>query len=101
MITRWLNMKPINCILIFTTLLLVLCLATGSPDEATGRVSEMVDGDTLDVQFQTHDSRIIEDLIRIRLQILIVLRYAVLKPVMPERRQQAIRDRGYWIRTCS
>jgi endonuclease YncB( thermonuclease family) len=48
-------MKPISCILIITTLLLTLCLATKSPDEATGRVSKVVDGDTFDVQLQSHD----------------------------------------------
>jgi micrococcal nuclease len=32
-----------------------------------GRVSKVVDGDTFDVQLQDHDSRISEDLIRIRL----------------------------------
>jgi micrococcal nuclease len=48
-------------------MLLLISLATGSPNEATGRVSKVVDGDTFDVQLQEHDSRIFEDLIRIRL----------------------------------
>jgi micrococcal nuclease len=48
-------------------LLTLLSLATASPDEATGRVTKVVDGDTLDVQLQDHDDRITEDLIRIRL----------------------------------
>lgn len=47
--------------------LLLISLTTGSPDEATGRVSKVVDGDTFDVQIQEHDIRISEDLIRVRL----------------------------------
>ncbi len=46
-------------------LLLWFCLATGSPDEAYGRVVKVVDGDTIDVQLQ--DSLLSEDLIRVRL----------------------------------
>ena len=48
-------------------LLLLIALAASSPDEAMGRVSKVVDGDTFDVTLQDHDSRISEDLIRIRL----------------------------------
>ena len=47
--------------------LLLVSLAAGAPDEAMGRVSKVVDGDTFDVTLQEHDSRISEDLIRIRL----------------------------------
>jgi micrococcal nuclease len=47
--------------------LLLITLAGAAPDEAMGRVSKVVDGDTFDVQLQEHDSRISEDLIRIRL----------------------------------
>jgi len=47
--------------------LLLITLAGASPDEAMGRVSKVVDGDTFDVQLQEHDTRISEDLIRIRL----------------------------------
>ena len=47
--------------------LLLVSLATGAPDEAMGRVSKVVDGDTFDVTLDSHDSRISEDLIRIRL----------------------------------
>jgi len=50
---------------VFVTLL--ISLATGAPDEAMGRVSKVVDGDTFDVTLDNHDSRISEDLIRIRL----------------------------------
>ena len=51
--------------LLALALMLSICLATGSPDEAYGRVVKVVDGDTFDVQLQ--DSLISEDLIRIRL----------------------------------
>ena len=47
-------------------LLLLIALAAGAPDEAMGRVSKVVDGDTFDVTLESH-SRISEDLIRIRL----------------------------------
>lgn len=47
--------------------LLVPLLAAAAPDEATGRVTKVVDGDTIDVQLSTHDSRISEDTIRVRL----------------------------------
>jgi endonuclease YncB( thermonuclease family) len=32
--------------------MLLISLTTGSPNEATGRVSKVVDGDTFDVQLQ-------------------------------------------------
>jgi micrococcal nuclease len=48
-------------------MLLLISLAAGAPDEAMGRVSKVVDGDTFDVTLDSHDSRITEDLIRIRL----------------------------------
>ncbi len=60
------SMKLIKAI-IMLPLLLLIALAAGTPDEATGRVSKVVDGDTFDVTLQEHDSRISEDLIRIRL----------------------------------
>jgi micrococcal nuclease len=47
-------------------LMLLIALAAGAPDEAMGRVSKVVDGDTFDVTLESHDSRISEDLIRIR-----------------------------------
>ena len=49
------------------SMLLLITLAAGAPDEAMGRVSKVVDGDTFDVALDSHDSRISEDLIRIRL----------------------------------
>lgn len=49
-------------------LMLSICSAAGSPDEAYGRVVKVVDGDTVDVQLQDYDSsRISDDLVRIRL----------------------------------
>jgi micrococcal nuclease len=53
--------------LFMLSMLLLIALAAGAPDEATGRVSKVVDGDTFDVTLDNHDSRITEDLIRIRL----------------------------------
>ena len=49
------------------TMMLLISLAAGTPDEAMGRVSKVVDGDTFDVTLESRDSRISEDLIRIRL----------------------------------
>jgi micrococcal nuclease len=48
-------------------LLLLISLAAGAPDEAMGRVTKVIDGDTFDVALDSHDSRISEDVIRIRL----------------------------------
>jgi micrococcal nuclease len=48
------------------SLLFLITLAAASTEEATGRVTHVVDGDTFDVQIQDHDNRITEDLIRIR-----------------------------------
>ena len=43
-------------------------LASGAPDEAYGRVSNVVDGDTFDVTLQEYNtSQVSEDVIRIRL----------------------------------
>jgi micrococcal nuclease len=53
--------------LFMLSMLLLISLAAGAPDEAMGRVSKVVDGDTFDVTLDSHDSRISEDLIRIRL----------------------------------
>jgi len=48
--------------------LMLLFLAAGAPDEAYGRVSKVVDGDTFDVILQDYNSsQISEDVIRIRL----------------------------------
>lgn len=48
-------------------LLLLIALASGAPDEATGRVVHVTDGDTFDVQLQSHDDRISDEVIRVRL----------------------------------
>lgn len=56
-----------NPSLLLILALLLPILVAAAPDEALGRVSKVVDGDTIDVQLQSHDSRIIEDLIRVRL----------------------------------
>ena len=48
--------------------LLLPLLAAGAPDEAYGRVSNVVDGDTIDVTLQDYNSnQVSEDVIRIRL----------------------------------
>ena len=54
--------------LFLLSLLLLVALETSSPDEVTGRLSKVVDGDTFDVTIQDHDSRISEDIIRSRLE---------------------------------
>ena len=49
-------------------LLLLVSLAAGAPDEAYGRVSNVVDGDTFDVTLEDYNtSQTAEDVIRIRL----------------------------------
>ena len=53
---------------ILALVLFLSFLASGAPDEAYGRVSNVVDGDTFDVTLQEYDpNRISEDIIRIRL----------------------------------
>ena len=53
---------------ILALVLLLPLLAAGAPDEAYGRVSKVVDGDTFDVILQDYNSsQIAEDVIRIRL----------------------------------
>ena len=55
-------------ILILALALLLTFQTAGAPDEAYGRVSNVVDGDTLDVTLQEYNSsQIAEDVIRIRL----------------------------------
>ena len=48
-------------------LLFLIALVAGAPDEATGRVVHVTDGDTFDVQLQNHDNRVPEEVIRVRL----------------------------------
>ncbi len=50
------------------SILLLISLATGAPDEAYGRVTKVVDGDTFDVTLEDYNSsQVSEDVIRIRL----------------------------------
>jgi micrococcal nuclease len=57
-------MKPTKAIFMLP-LFLLIALAAGASDEAMGRVTKVIDGDTFDVQLQ--DSPLSEDLIRVRL----------------------------------
>ena len=59
-------MKPIK-VLFIVLLLLLISAASGSPDEAAGRVIHVTDGDTFDVRLYSHNDRIREDVIRVRL----------------------------------
>ena len=53
---------------ILALILLLPLLASGAPDEAYGRVSKVVDGDTFDVTLEDYNSsQVSEDVIRIRL----------------------------------
>jgi micrococcal nuclease len=52
---------------ILALVLLLPPLAAGAPDEAYGRVSKVVDGDTIDVTLEDYNSsQVAEDVIRIR-----------------------------------
>ncbi|HPL72054.1 thermonuclease family protein [Methanothrix soehngenii] len=58
--------KPIFVLPLFLLIVfLLIVLVAGTPDEAVGRVTKVIDGDTFDVQLQ--DSSLYEDLIRVRL----------------------------------
>ena len=59
-------MKPINVFFI-VPLLLLISSASAAPDEAAGRVIHVTDGDTFDVRLDSHDDRISEEVIRVRL----------------------------------
>lgn len=48
------TMRRTKAVLMLSMLLLI-SLAAGSPDEATGHVSKVVDGDTFDVTLESHD----------------------------------------------
>ncbi len=50
----------------FILLLFLTIPAIASPDEASGRVTHIVDGDTVDVSIQEHGSLVTGDLIRVR-----------------------------------
>ena len=60
-------MRPTKAFLMLTMMLLI-SLAVGAPDEVMGRVSKVVDGDTFDVTVAEGDARVVvDDVIRIRL----------------------------------
>jgi endonuclease YncB( thermonuclease family) len=48
-------------------LLLLIAAASCAPDEAAGRVIHVTDGDTFDVRLSSHDDRISDEVIRVRL----------------------------------
>ena len=58
------RLRSAICIL---SILLLIALALGAPNEVTGRVVQVTDGDTFDVKVLEHDGRISEDTIRVRL----------------------------------
>ncbi|MDD3250134.1 MAG: hypothetical protein PHF23_07210 [Smithellaceae bacterium] len=62
MITR---LKPVLILLILASLLPILAL--GAPDEASGIVTNVVDGDTFDLRIDKTDPRIIYEIERVRL----------------------------------
>ena len=59
-------MKSIKVFFI-VPLLLLISSASAAPDEAAGRVIHVTDGDTFDVRLSSHDDRISDEVIRIRL----------------------------------
>jgi micrococcal nuclease len=62
MITR---LKPVLALLVLASLLPILAL--GAPDEASGIVTNVVDGDTFDLRIDKTDPRIIYEIERVRL----------------------------------
>ena len=48
-------------------LFLLMALASGASDEVAGRVIHVTDGDTFDVRLSSHDDRISDEVIRVRL----------------------------------
>ena len=62
MITR---LKPVLALLVLASLLPILAL--GAPDEASGIVTNVVDGDTFDLRIVESDPRIIYEIERVRL----------------------------------
>lgn len=57
--------KPLLALLVLTSLLPILALA--APNEASGTVTNVVDGDTFDLQIEKTDPRIIYEIVRVRL----------------------------------
>jgi len=63
-----LKVMKLNIIGLMLSLLLIVSLSAGAPDEAYGRVIKVIDGDTFDVTLEDYNSsQVSEDVIRIRL----------------------------------
>ena len=62
MITR---LKPILALLVLASLMPIL--AASAPDEASGTVTNVVDGDTFDLRIEKTDPRILYEIERVRL----------------------------------
>jgi endonuclease YncB( thermonuclease family) len=56
-----------NKVFFIVPLLLLISSASAAPDEAAGRVIHVTDGDTFDVRLSSHDDRISDEAIRVRL----------------------------------
>lgn len=62
------KVMKLNIIGLMLSLLLIVSLSAGAPDEAYGRVIKVIDGDTFDVTLEDYNSsQVSEDVIRIRL----------------------------------
>ena len=59
------RLKPILALLVLASLLPIL--ATAAPDEASGVVTNVVDGDTFDLRIEKTDPRILYEIERVRL----------------------------------
>jgi endonuclease YncB( thermonuclease family) len=82
--------------LFLLSLLLLVALETSSPDEVTGRVSKVVDGDTFNVTIQDHDSRISEDFIRSRLEDIDCPETRGVKACAAGKMHQISQRHGFW-----
>ena len=82
--------------LFLRSLLLLVALETSSPDEVTGRVSKIVDGDTFNVTIQDHDSRISEDIIRSRLEDIDCPETRGVKACAAGKMHQISQRHGFW-----
>ena len=56
-----------NKVFFIVPLLLLISSASAAPDEAAGRVIHVTDGDTFDVRLSSHNDRISDEVIRVRL----------------------------------
>jgi len=82
--------------LFLLSLLLLVALETSSPDEVTGRLSKVVDGDTFNVTIQDHDSRISEDIIRSRLEDIDCPETRGVKACAAGKMHQISQRHGFW-----